>query len=163
MKRAHLLFPGQGQLLKELYTRDGAGVLISRDVYEGIRQAQASDVRAVQDLISPLVKEGILVGAPTLPNGLPYPDGDEIVDLLVPKDQVRSTMRAGPRCGVVWCGIGLRESRVRGLLASVHGGVCNTFRRATHVYLTRSVHPFFLVWCVRWRSSVRRRRRCPRR
>ena len=61
VKRAHLLFPGQGQLLKELYTRDGAGVLISRDVYEGIRQAQASDVRAVQDLISPLVKEGILV------------------------------------------------------------------------------------------------------
>lgn len=48
-------------LLKELYTRDGAGILISRDVYEGIRQAQASDVRAVQDLISPLVQEGILV------------------------------------------------------------------------------------------------------
>ena len=61
VKRAHLIFPTQGALLKELYTRDGDGVLISRDVYEGIRQAQASDVRAVQDLISPLVKEGILV------------------------------------------------------------------------------------------------------
>jgi 3'-phosphoadenosine 5'-phosphosulfate synthase len=35
-----------------------------------------------------LVKEGILVGGPTLANGLPYPDGDEIVDLLVPKDKV---------------------------------------------------------------------------
>ena len=40
-----------------------------------------------------LVKEGVLVGGPTLPNGLPYPDGDEIVDLLVPKDQV-SKLRA---------------------------------------------------------------------
>jgi len=48
-----------------------------------------------------LVKEGILVGAPTLPNGLPYPDGDEIVDLLVPKDQVCNTRRAAPYCGVV--------------------------------------------------------------
>ena len=28
------------------------------------------------------------MGGPTLPNGLPYPDGDEIVDLLVPKDKV---------------------------------------------------------------------------
>ena len=52
-----------------------------------------------------LVKEGILVGAPTLPNGLPYPDGDEIVDLLVPKDQVCSTMRAVPHCGAMWCGV----------------------------------------------------------
>ena len=61
VKRAHLILPSQGTLLKELYTRDGEGMLISRDVYEGIRQAQASDVRAVQDLISPLVQEGILV------------------------------------------------------------------------------------------------------
>lgn len=61
VKRAHLLYPAQGQLLKELYTRDGAGILISRDVYEGIRQAQASDVRMVQELINPLVQEGILV------------------------------------------------------------------------------------------------------
>ena len=33
------------------------------------------------------------MGGPTLPNGLPYPDGDEIVDLLVPKDKV-SKLRA---------------------------------------------------------------------
>lgn len=47
VRRAHLLAPTKGALLKELYTRDGAGLLISRDVYEGVRQAQASDVRAV--------------------------------------------------------------------------------------------------------------------
>jgi 3'-phosphoadenosine 5'-phosphosulfate synthase len=30
-----------------------------------------------------LKEEGRLVGGPTLPHGLPYPDGDEIIDLLV--------------------------------------------------------------------------------
>ena len=65
---------------------------------------------SVDVIMRRLVKEGILVGAPTLPNGLPYPDGDEIVDLLVPKDQVRNTLRAGQRhavvwCEVVWCGV----------------------------------------------------------
>jgi 3'-phosphoadenosine 5'-phosphosulfate synthase len=31
---------------------------------------------------------GVLVGGPTLPLGLPYPDGDEIIDLLVPANEV---------------------------------------------------------------------------
>ena len=50
-----------GTLLKELYTRDGAGLLISRDIYEGIRQAQPSDVRAIEELLKPLEDDGILV------------------------------------------------------------------------------------------------------
>lgn len=37
-----------------IYGRDGAGILISRDVYDGIRQAQASDVRTIEDLLHPL-------------------------------------------------------------------------------------------------------------
>eukprot|EP00981_Chlorochromonas_danica_P001319 scaffold284_cov247-Ochromonas_danica.AAC.5 len=45
---------------------------------------------SVDMIMRALVKEGVLVGGPTLPNGLPYPDGDEIVDLLVPKHQVAS-------------------------------------------------------------------------
>ena len=40
VRRAHLLSPGKGAILKELYTRDGAGILVSRDVYDGILQAQ---------------------------------------------------------------------------------------------------------------------------
>jgi amino-acid N-acetyltransferase len=47
--------------LKELYTRDGEGILVSRDVYEGIRQAQSSDMRNVEDIIRPLEEQGILV------------------------------------------------------------------------------------------------------
>ena len=40
VRRAHLLSPAKGAILKELYTRDGAGILVSRDVYDGILQAQ---------------------------------------------------------------------------------------------------------------------------
>jgi hypothetical protein len=47
VQRAHLLTPAKGVILKELFTRDGAGLLISRDLYEDMRQAQASDVRAI--------------------------------------------------------------------------------------------------------------------
>lgn len=61
VRRAHLIPPARGALLKELYTRDGSGMLISRDVYEGIRLAKPSDVRAVEEIIRPLEEEGILV------------------------------------------------------------------------------------------------------
>jgi hypothetical protein len=37
--------------------RDGAGILVSRDVYEGIRQAQPSDVRSVEDIIRPFEEQ----------------------------------------------------------------------------------------------------------
>lgn len=46
--------------------------------------------QSVDVLMRALVKEGVLVGGPTLHNGLPYPDGDRIVDLLVKPDQVKS-------------------------------------------------------------------------
>ena len=37
-------------------------MLISQDVYEGIRAAEAADVRAVEEIIRPLEDEGVLVG-----------------------------------------------------------------------------------------------------
>lgn len=60
VRRAHLILPFEGALLKELYTRDGAGILISRDTYEGLRQATASDLRDIQEITRPLEAEGIL-------------------------------------------------------------------------------------------------------
>lgn len=45
---------------------------------------------SVDVLMRELVKHGVLVGGPTLPNGLPYPDGDEIIDLQVPAHLVQS-------------------------------------------------------------------------
>ena len=61
VKRAHIIAPTNGALLQELYTRDGSGTLISRDIYEGIRRANVNDVAAIYDLIYPLVSAGTLV------------------------------------------------------------------------------------------------------
>jgi amino-acid N-acetyltransferase len=62
--RAHLLPPAAGALITELYTTDGVGTLISRDVYEGIRLATAADVPSISGLIDPLVEAGVLVERP---------------------------------------------------------------------------------------------------
>ena len=64
VKRAHILAPENGALVQELYTRDGCGTLISRDIYEGIRRANVNDVSGIYDLIDPLVKMGTLVERP---------------------------------------------------------------------------------------------------
>ncbi|KAL9184718.1 hypothetical protein ACHAXT_012688 [Thalassiosira profunda] len=64
VKRAHILAPENGALVQELYTRDGCGTLISRDIYEGIRRADVNDVSGIYDLIAPLVQSGTLVERP---------------------------------------------------------------------------------------------------
>uniref|UniRef100_A0A7S2UF80 amino-acid N-acetyltransferase n=1 Tax=Attheya septentrionalis TaxID=420275 RepID=A0A7S2UF80_9STRA len=64
VKRAHIIAPSNGALLQELYTRDGSGILISRDLYDGIRQATVGDVAGIYDLITPLIKVGTLVDRP---------------------------------------------------------------------------------------------------
>ena len=62
--RAHLIAPTDGALLRELYTRDGAGTLISRDIYEGIRSATSSDIDSLVSLIAPLEIDGTLLARP---------------------------------------------------------------------------------------------------
>jgi amino-acid N-acetyltransferase len=64
VRRAHIIQPDKGAMLKELYTRDGNGLLIARDVYEGIRQAEAVDVPSVMEILAPLEKKGVLVHRP---------------------------------------------------------------------------------------------------
>ncbi len=64
VKRAHIIAPINGALLQELYTRDGSGTLISRDIYEGIRNANVNDVAGIYELIEPLIKSGYLVDRP---------------------------------------------------------------------------------------------------
>jgi amino-acid N-acetyltransferase len=61
VKRVHLISPEHGALLQELYTRDGAGTMISGDLYDGILGATVSDVTAIHELISPLIERGTLV------------------------------------------------------------------------------------------------------
>jgi len=58
--RAHLVCPRDGSLLQELYTRDGAGLLIGRDLYEDFRPADAADVPEIYGLMRPLCDAGVL-------------------------------------------------------------------------------------------------------
>ena len=53
MRRTRLP-PAPGALIQELYTTDGIGTLMSRDVYDGIRVATAGDVPSILTLIEPL-------------------------------------------------------------------------------------------------------------
>jgi amino-acid N-acetyltransferase len=64
VKRAHIISPKHGALLQELYTRDGSGMMVSGDLYDGIRQANVMDVSGIYDLISPLIKLGTLIDRP---------------------------------------------------------------------------------------------------
>lgn len=63
VKRVHLI--GQdtdGALLRELYTRDGVGMMIHADAdYEATRDATIEDVGGIVALIQPLEREGVLV------------------------------------------------------------------------------------------------------
>lgn len=60
--RVHLIgTQGHSPLLRELYTRDGSGLMISDDDdYESIRPARVDDARAIAELIAPLEAAGIL-------------------------------------------------------------------------------------------------------
>jgi len=60
--RVHLVSRHEdGALLRELFTRDGAGTLITSECFEGMRPAELSDLPAVLELIRPLEEAGVLV------------------------------------------------------------------------------------------------------
>lgn len=61
-RRVHLLDRHiDGALLRELFTRDGIGAMISADNYDGMRAAAIGDVGGIISLIEPLEKDGTLV------------------------------------------------------------------------------------------------------
>lgn len=60
--RAHLLDASEdGALLKELFTRDGCGTMVTRETYETLRGARIDDVGGILELLEPLEQNGILV------------------------------------------------------------------------------------------------------
>jgi amino-acid N-acetyltransferase len=62
ISRCHTVsYRQDGALLQELFTRDGAGSLISQTSYEQLRQANIEDVGGILKLIKPLEEKGILV------------------------------------------------------------------------------------------------------
>ncbi|HRL34280.1 amino-acid N-acetyltransferase [Uruburuella suis] len=50
-----------GSLIRELFTRHGAGTSVARAAFMTIRQAQSSDISAITTLIRPLEDEGVLL------------------------------------------------------------------------------------------------------
>lgn len=65
VKRAHIIsYEDDGALLEEMFTRDGAGTLVTDDNYEQVRPARAEDISGILDLIQPLEEQGILVRRP---------------------------------------------------------------------------------------------------
>lgn len=60
--RSHIVsFIHDGALLKELFTRDGCGTLITQNHYEHLRPATIDDVGGIIELIQPLEEAGVLV------------------------------------------------------------------------------------------------------
>ena len=63
--RVHLIgFEQDGSLLRELFTHDGVGTVITRESLELIREARPDDIGGLVTLIEPLEGEGILVHRP---------------------------------------------------------------------------------------------------
>jgi len=63
--RAHLV-PRRldGGILRELFTRDGAGLMITRESFEDLRPARLDDVLGMLSLIEPLAAQGLLLRRP---------------------------------------------------------------------------------------------------
>lgn len=62
VSRCHLIsFQQNGALIRELFTLDGSGTLLSRETYEKLRQATIDDVGGLLELIEPLEQQGVLV------------------------------------------------------------------------------------------------------
>ena len=60
--RAHLVSRQRdGALLRELFTREGQGMMVTSETFEGVRTARAGDVGGILALIEPLEHQGVLV------------------------------------------------------------------------------------------------------
>lgn len=62
VRRAHLVDRRRdGALLEELFTREGAGTLVTSEAFEDMRGARPADIGPLAALLRPLEEEGILV------------------------------------------------------------------------------------------------------
>ncbi len=60
--RVHLIgYDEDGTLLRELFSRDGVGTIITRESLEKLRDARPDDISGLVALIEPLEEEGVLV------------------------------------------------------------------------------------------------------
>lgn len=60
--RVHIIDDNlDGGLLQELFTRDGAGMMVTNLFYEGLRKADMDDIGGILELVQPLEQSGALV------------------------------------------------------------------------------------------------------
>jgi amino-acid N-acetyltransferase len=60
--RVHIIDDNlDGGLLQELFTREGAGMMVTNRFYEGLRVATIDDIGGILELIQPLEEAGILI------------------------------------------------------------------------------------------------------
>ncbi len=60
--RVHILDAAQdGAFLRELYTPDGAGLMVSAQAYDSLHQASIDDIGGLLQLIEPLERQGVIV------------------------------------------------------------------------------------------------------
>ncbi len=63
VKRAHFInSESDGAILKELFTRDGAGTMLSNTPFDSIRPATEMDILGILELIRPMQESGALIG-----------------------------------------------------------------------------------------------------
>ncbi len=62
VRRVHLIDRSvEGAIVRELFSRDGVGTMISSTSYDALRQATVQDIPGIMELITPLEKQGILI------------------------------------------------------------------------------------------------------
>jgi amino-acid N-acetyltransferase len=62
VQRVHLVDRSvEGALMRELFSRDGVGTMISSTSYDAMRQATVQDIPGIMELITPLEKQGVLI------------------------------------------------------------------------------------------------------
>jgi amino-acid N-acetyltransferase len=60
--RSHIIaYTEDGAMLRELFTREGCGTLVSQDTYESLRKAGFDDIPGILGLLQPLEEQGVLV------------------------------------------------------------------------------------------------------
>ncbi|MEX2352879.1 MAG: amino-acid N-acetyltransferase, partial [Gammaproteobacteria bacterium] len=62
VQRVHLIDRSiEGAIVRELFSRDGVGTMISSTSYDALRQATVHDIPGILELIMPLEKQGVLI------------------------------------------------------------------------------------------------------
>ena len=62
VERVHIIDSSlDGGLLQELFTREGAGMMVTNRFYEGLRRASIDDIGGILELIQPLERSGALI------------------------------------------------------------------------------------------------------